>query len=202
MIVVLTAAAVAYVYSNMQPRLYQSQVAMVAKSVPVDNGTLEAIQKQMPSYQQDLMSPPAWQSALDANMIRAVTVEELSSKIKSQAQPNNYDIVMTVDDPDPTRAQLIAGVISQDFVQRQNAETQAVAAGGFRVVWFLPQEASLPDKPYQPRPLLYTGAAALFGLILGLLLAVVLELLDTTLKTAPEVQQWTGLNTLGVIPRR
>jgi capsular polysaccharide biosynthesis protein len=48
---------------------------------------------------------------------------------------------------------------------------------------------------------LYAAAAGLFGLVLGLLLAVGLELLDTSLKTPGDVRQWTGMSTIGVIPR-
>lgn len=200
-IVALSAAAVAFIYSNSQPRVYQSQTTMIAEVVPLDNGVVEAIKKTLPIYAQDLGNKASWRLALDNNMIRNVSADDLAGQIKIQARPDDTSIVMTVDNTDPAVAQLVAGVIAQDFVERQNAQNQQASATGNRVVWIISQEAGLPDKPYQPRPLLYTAAAALFGLILGLLLAVALELLDTTLKSPPEVQQYVGLNTLGVIPK-
>lgn len=200
-IVALSAAAVAFIYSNSQPRVYQSQTTMIAEVVPLDNGVVEAIKKTLPIYAQDLGNKASWRSALDNNMVRNVSADDLAGQIKIQARPDDTSIVMTVDNTDPAIAQLVAGVIAQDFVERQNAQNQQASATGNRVVWIISQEAGLPDKPYQPRPLLYTAAAALFGLILGLLLAVALELLDTTLKSPPEVQQYVGLNTLGVIPK-
>src|SRR5438128_7221833 len=80
------------------------------------------------------------------------------------------------------------------------ADTQGSSVSGNRVVWDITQPAEEPQKPYQPRPTLYGAAAGLFGLILGLLLAIALELLDTTLKTPSEVKQYLGMNTFGVIP--
>lgn len=201
LIVALTAAAVAFLYSNSQPKLYQSQAVMVAKPVPPDNGLIEAIKKTLPTYAQDLGNKASWRSALDNSLVRDVSADDLAGQIKILARADDNSIAMTVDNTDPATAQRVAGVISEDFVERQNAENQQASAAGNRVVWLISQEANLPGAPYQPRPLLYTAAAGLFGLLLGLLLAVVLELLDTTLKSPPEVQQYVGLNTLGVIPK-
>lgn len=200
-IVTLVAAAVAYLYTNMQPRIYQAQTAIAAKSVPPDNGTIEAIKKTMPTYAQDLGNRRSWSRALDNAGVQDVSHDALAGEIKVQPLPDQNSIIMTVDNQDPTKAAIVAQTIANDFVDRQNAENQATSAGGFRVVWIITQTAEPPPQPYQPRPLLYTGAAALFGLVLGLLLAVALELLDTTLKSPAEVQQYTGLNTLGVIPK-
>jgi capsular polysaccharide biosynthesis protein len=43
-------------------------------------------------------------------------------------------------------------------------------------------------------------AGAILGLVLGVLLAFVLEYLDDTLKSSGDVERFTGLTTLGVIP--
>jgi capsular polysaccharide biosynthesis protein len=201
LIVTLVAAAVAYLYTNAQPRIYQAQATVSARSVPPDNGTIEAIKKTMPSYAQDLGNRQTWSRSLDNSGVQDVSHDALAGQIKIQPRPDENAIVMTVDGRDPLKAAIVAETIVNDFVDRQNAEGQATSAGGFRVVWLVTQPAEPPSQPYQPRPLLYTAAAALFGLVLGLLLAIALELLDTTLKSPAEVQQHTGLNTLGVIPK-
>ncbi len=201
LIVTLVAAAVAYIYTNMQPRIYQAQTTMAARSVPPDNGTIEAIKKTMTTYAQDLGNKQMWSRALDNAGVQDVSHDSLPGQVKIQPRPDDNSIVMTVDNRDPVKAALVAETLANDFVDRQNAENQATSAGGFRVVWQVTQPAEPPRQPYQPRPLLNTAAAALFGLVLGLLLAIALELLDTTLKNPTEVQQYTGLNTLGVIPK-
>ncbi len=200
LLVMLSAAAVAYLYTNAQPRVYQAQVTLVAKPVPPDNGLIEAIKKTMSTYAQELGSKSLWTSVVDGNLMRTVDLSALSGQIKVQPRPDQNSLVMTVDNQDSVLAAQIAEAISQAFVERQTAENQALASGN-KVVWVIAQAAEVPSQPYQPRPLLYAGAAALFGLILGLLLAIGLELLDTTIKTPADIKQYTELNTLGIIPR-
>src|SRR5947207_11695161 len=201
LIVMLTAGAVAYLYTNDQPRIYQAQVTLVAKPVPPDNGLIEAIKKTMPTYAQELGSKDLWRQVIDDNMIQDVDVEALPGQIKVQSRPDDNALVMTVDNKSGKQAAILADRISKAFIEKQMADTQGSSVSGNRVVWDITQPAEEPSKPYQPRPTLYGAAAALFGLILGLLLAIALELLDTTLKTPSEVNQYLGMSTLGVIPR-
>ena len=201
LLVMLSAGAVAYLYSNAQPRVYQSQVTLVAQAVPADNGLIEAIKKTMPTYAQQLSSPVLWRRVVDDNLIRDVDLGALAGQIKVQARPDENSLVMTVDNANAEQAAVLADRISAAFIEEQAAANQQVSAGGNRVVWNTAQPASVPQRPYQPRPTLYGGAAALFGLIIGLLLAVGLELLDTTVKTPGEVEQYLGMHTLGVIPK-
>ena len=200
LIVMLSAGAVAYLYTNAQPRIYQAQVILVSKCVPPDNGCIEAIKKTLPTYAQELGSKDLWRHVIDDNLIQDVDLDALPGQIKVQARPDDNDLVMTVDNKSADMAAVLADRISRAFVERQLAATQDLVSGT-RVVWDIPQTPEPPQRPYQPRPLLYGGAAALFGLILGLLLAIALELLDTTLKTPSEVSQYLGMNTLGVIPK-
>ncbi|HYP19170.1 MAG TPA: Wzz/FepE/Etk N-terminal domain-containing protein, partial [Chloroflexia bacterium] len=163
LIVTLAAAAVAYLYTNMQPRIYQAQTTVAARSVPPDNGTIEAIKKTMPTYAQDLGNRQTWSRSLDDAGVQDVSHDALAGQIKIQPRPDDNSIVMTVDGRDPLKAAIVAETIVNDFVDRQNAENQATSAGGFRVVWLVTQPAEPPSQPYQPRPLLNTAAAALFG---------------------------------------
>ena len=84
----------------------------------------------------------------------------------------------------------------------QGAQNRQANSSGIQVEWVVTQPAGIPPEPYQPRPKLYGAAAGLFGLLLGLLLAIGLELLDTTLKTTEDVQKYTGFNTIGIIPMK
>jgi capsular polysaccharide biosynthesis protein len=201
LVVMLMAAAVAYLYSDAQPRLYQAQVTLVAEPVPPDNGLIEAIKKTMNTYSARLGSKEFWRRVVDNELIRTVNVDALAGQIKVQPRPDQNAIVMTVDNGDPVMAARLAESISNAFVAEQMAQTQQVSAGGNRVVWTITQAAEVPTQPYQPRPRLYAAAAALFGLILGLLLAIALELMDTTVKTPSEVEHYLGMSTLGVIPK-
>lgn len=200
LIAMLAAGISAYLITDAQPRVYQAQVTLVAQPVPPDNGLIEAIKKTMPSYAQQLGSKEFWRQVVDDNMIQDVDIGALPGLIAVQPRPDENALVMTVDSRDPQQAALLAERISQAFVERQ-AATQQATPGGNRVVWDITQAAEVPGQPYQPRPRLYGAAAALFGLLLGLMLAIAIELLDTTLKSPTEVEQHLGISTLGVIPR-
>jgi capsular polysaccharide biosynthesis protein len=202
LIVTITAAAVAYFASDLQPRVYQAQVTVAAKSVPPDNGMIEAIKKTLPTYSQEMGGKQLIRDVVDGKygeQIQDVDPDALA--VKTQARPDDNSIVMTVDYSDGLRAAQVAEGVSNAFIELETAQNQQANTGGQRVQWVVTQPAFEPTEPYQPRPRLYAAAAGLFGLVLGLLLAVGLELLDRTLKGAADVRRYVDLNTLGVIPK-
>lgn len=60
--------------------------------------------------------------------------------------------------------------------------------------------AAMPDAPRSPRRLLGALVAFVLGLVGGLLLAVLLELLDRTVKTQQDVETRLSVPLLGVVP--
>ncbi|MGQ9697865.1 MAG: GumC family protein [Armatimonadota bacterium] len=64
----------------------------------------------------------------------------------------------------------------------------------------LEEPALLPLKPVRPKPALNLALAAVIGLMLGTMLAFLLDHLDDTVKGTEDVDRHVGLPTLGVIP--
>jgi capsular exopolysaccharide synthesis family protein len=62
------------------------------------------------------------------------------------------------------------------------------------------EPAELPLVPVKPRPLLNLALAAVVGLMLGVMLAFLLDHLDDTIKSTEDVDRFVGLPTLGAIP--
>jgi len=199
LIVALTAAAVAYLYSNAQPSLYEAQATIAAEPVPPSPTLIDAIQKTLPTYAAQMASKDFIRQVVDDNHI--ADVDPNTVVVKTQARPSDNSIVMTVDHENPQTAAQLAESLYNAFIEQQAAANQQTNASGDQVVWVITQAAEQPDQPFQPRPRLYAAAAGLFGLLLGLLLAVGLELLDTSLKTPADVQRYVGVNTVGIIPR-
>lgn len=201
-IVAAVAAAVAYIATDLQPRVYQAQVTVAAQSVPLDNGMVEAIKKQLITYAGQMSSPIFIADVVDGKYGEPIQdVDPAALVLKTQALPDNQTIVMTVDHADGMVAAQVAEAVSNAFIEVQAAANAQANSSGQKVVWVVTQPASVPSEPYQPRPKLYAAAAGLFGLLLGLLLVVGLELIDTTLKSVADVQRYVGLNTIGVIPK-
>ncbi|MDQ6795899.1 MAG: polysaccharide biosynthesis tyrosine autokinase [Chloroflexota bacterium] len=65
----------------------------------------------------------------------------------------------------------------------------------------LVDSALAPAEPVGPQPLLYAILAAMVALVVGIVLALVIERLDDTIKSADQVEASLGLPTLGGISR-
>ena len=57
-----------------------------------------------------------------------------------------------------------------------------------------------PPTLYRPQTKITVAAGAFLGLIVGLLLALVLDALDDTLKSSEDVETLVGLTVIGAIP--
>jgi Mrp family chromosome partitioning ATPase len=74
---------------------------------------------------------------------------------------------------------------------------KATADGGFRVI----VPAGVPDTPYAPKPLRSAAIGLALGLFVGLGLAFLLELLDTSVRTDTDVAELLRQPILARIPR-
>lgn len=194
--------ALVYVLVDSQPRIYQAQVTVAAQSVPLDNGMVEAIKKQLVTYASQMASKPFVSDVVDGKYGDPIMdVDPNALVLKTQALPDNQTIVMTVDHADGMVAARVAEAVSNAFIEQEAANNAQTNSSGQKVVWVVTQPATVPSEPYQPRPKLYAAAAALFGLLLGLLLVIGWEMLDTRLKSVEDIQRYVGLNTVGVIPK-
>jgi uncharacterized protein involved in exopolysaccharide biosynthesis len=87
--------------------------------------------------------------------------------------------------------------VSENLLKAQNAARMASEQRAERLS--LVDPANLPDRPYWPnRPLLIAAAAAA-GLVLGLLLALGLELINRPIRSPRQIEQ-LGVPLIGVVP--
>jgi uncharacterized protein involved in exopolysaccharide biosynthesis len=87
--------------------------------------------------------------------------------------------------------------VSENLLKAQNSARMATEQRAERLS--LVEPASLPDRPYSPnRPLLIAAGAA-GGFILGMLLALALELINRPVRSPRQLEQ-LGLPVIGVVP--
>lgn len=60
--------------------------------------------------------------------------------------------------------------------------------------------AAVPNQPIKPKKLLIIGVAFVLGLLVGVMLALLLELLDNTLKTSEDVETYLKQPLLSIMP--
>jgi capsular polysaccharide biosynthesis protein len=121
------------------------------------------------------------------------TVEALSSKITVSTKNNTRHLTISVTDTDPVFAATVANKVASVF---STTVVEKMGAANVRVI----DEAVVPDSPSYPNKTMNLALGLLIGLMLGVGLALLLEMLDTRVKTHDDVEQLTGYTMLGVIP--
>lgn len=121
------------------------------------------------------------------------TYESFYSRVAVETISDTRLIAITVTDPDPAMAQLLAKeirVIASDHI-KQVMEIQAVN---------LETEANLPTKPASPSVMKWTAVGGMLGAFVCIMILVIQFLLDDTIKSAEDVEKYLGLSTLAMIP--
>lgn len=119
--------------------------------------------------------------------------ESLKKRVSVENTTNTRIISITVKDPNPENAQIIANSI-RDVAAAHIKEVTDVEAVN------VADEANLPEKPCEPSVPKWTLIAALIGMLLSAAVIVVQYLLDDTIKSSEDIEKYLELSTLGLIP--
>jgi len=181
---------------------YESKARLFVSTT--DQSTSDAYQGGLFSIQRvssyaDLASGRELASRVIADLHLDMDAATLAKKITATVVPDTVILEISATDPDPAQAQAIARATStelRDFVsQLETPPGQTNAPIKATIV----DSADLPVAPVSPQPLRNMGLALVLGLLLGLGLAVLRELLDTTVKGAGDVAEVTETPVLGGI---
>ena len=104
-------------------------------------------------------------------------------------------IEVSYEDPSPEQAQRVASAIGRVFSQQVSEFSTSANAVSATVV----EQAALPDSPVSPQPIRNGLLALMAGLVLGLVLAFLLEYRDDSWRSPEEAEQVSGVPTFAVI---
>ena len=117
----------------------------------------------------------------------AESPRQLASQITAVAEPDTVVLAITVTDPDPKKAQLLAQTVSQVFVkyikELETPEGKSTAPVKASIV----DKATAPGGPVSPNPTRNLALATILGLLLGAGIAVLRDSFDTTIKTSEDL---------------
>lgn len=117
-----------------------------------------------------------------------LTPEGLAGKVTAMVEPDTVIIDLIIRDTDPRRAQEIARVHSELFVNYiEDLETPPTGDEPL-IKPTITDPATYNDSPVVPNTLLNIIIAAILGLLLGSALALIRELLDTTVNSLDEME--------------
>lgn len=120
------------------------------------------------------------------------TYNELKSKVAIDLVNGTELIKINVTDTDPIRAAKIANTYAQIFMADV---TQIMRIDNMNII----DVAEIPDSPTNPKPLMTASICVVLGLMLGVFIAFLIEMLDMTIKSPEDVEKHLGLPVLGVI---
>lgn len=129
-----------------------------------------------------------------------LTSQELQENVTARATPDTVLIDVEVLDRSPVRARDIANTMSDEFVAmvRELETPENGASPDARVV--VEQRASIPDDPVVPQTARNVGIGLIVGLMIGVGLAVIRDLLDNTVKSRESLEDLIGSAVVGSIP--
>jgi capsular exopolysaccharide synthesis family protein len=192
--VIVTVTVAALVTFNMTPK-YASTTGLFVSTTPSDTG--EAYQGSLFSAQRitsyaDLASGQELSRRVIEELGLDMDAADLSEKIEATVVPETVNMDITVTDPVPATARLLSQTVAEELIVFVDELETPPGRASAPIKVSIVDAAPLPTTPVSPQPLRNLGLAVVLGLLLGLGLAVLRELLDTTMKSAEDIETITG----------
>lgn len=121
-----------------------------------------------------------------------IGVDELEDAVSAEGESTSLILTVKARAADPQDAQLIAAAASKVIAQYLREIETPTGQSRSQITTTVTDRATFNDSPASPKLLLNYAAAAVIGLLLGIALAVLRDLLDHTMKTFEEVEQVAG----------
>jgi len=122
------------------------------------------------------------------------TLEQLTDQITLSSESESKVLKIEVQDSNPEQAANIANVTAQVFKEEipslMNVDNINILA---------PAKVSENPIPVKPNKMLNIAIGAVIGLMLGIGLAFLLEILDTTIKDEKDVEEILGMPIMGLV---
>lgn len=204
---ILAGLLVAGAITMFSPRSYASEVTIFvsARSVEGDVGSAvegnELSAARMTTYAELLTSEKVLREAA-RRLGPETTAADLDEKVTATVHPETVLLTLTATDSSPDRAARIANLVADRFIENvaDLEPTVGSAPAAPLVSAEVFQRATPSAEPVSPRPLfnLVLGIAA--GLVLGIGLALLLNALDTTIRSRERLVRAAGAPMLGSVP--
>ncbi len=129
------------------------------------------------------------------------SVGALASRVAAEAPLSTVNINITVTSTDPAQSARLADAIAASLVDAVQTTLEPPVADGAAspVRLTVVQPAVEPSAPFSPRIPVIVVVAALFGLVVAVLIAILRNALDTRVRTLHDLEQLTEAPLLGGI---
>lgn len=127
------------------------------------------------------------------------TPAALASQISASSKLDTVILTVTVTDPDPERAQMLADAVARAFVTYVAELETPPGMDQASIKATIVDPAGLPRTPVSPQPVRNIGIGLILGLLLGAGAAVLRDTLDTSVKSVRQLEPIVPAPVIGVI---
>lgn len=127
------------------------------------------------------------------------TPSALAEQISATSKLDTVILTVTVTDPDPARAQMLADGVAEVFVAYVAELETPPGKDEATIKATVVDPASEPTSPISPQPVRNIGLGLILGLLLGAGAAVLRETFDTTIKSTKQLETLVPAPIIGAI---
>jgi len=202
LVVVFVAVVVAVLLSYViLPPVYQANTSLIVNERSnvaqgtggVDIGQIQTNRSLAVTYAKIITSRAILQDTIDTLRLPE-TVKQLTDMTTVQVEGETEIIAISVRDKDAARAALIANTVASSFITQLPSLVNQVEN-----VSVIDRAVPVTDQ-VSPRPLLNIAVAFVAALVIGALLASLVDYFDDTVKTSDDIKKLFGLRVLAVVP--
>ena len=198
LLVVAVAVAASYLFTRLQTPIYRATAVLTVKASRIgDYGQALAVEKNIRQYARELQTETLAEQVNDQLKLD-LPIDGLRSKMRASPVMDDLTLQLEVDDTDPNRARDIAFMWAKRYVALHQNQMANIDPHD-RI------EVDLLDRPAAavlnwPKRNQILAAAGILGLLVGTLLAFLLEYVDDTLKSPQDVDRYVKAPLLAAIP--
>lgn len=195
---VALAAALSYA---ILPPIYQARTSLIVNERPglaqgssgIDYGQVQTYRSLAVTYAKIITSRAVLQDTIDTLELPE-TVKQLTKMTTVQVEGDTEIIAVAVKDKDAIRAANIANTMANSLITQLPTLVNRVEN-----VSVIDRAVPVNDQ-ISPRPILNMAVALVAALMLGILIAFMVDYFDDTVKTSDDVKKLLGLRVLAVVP--
>jgi len=196
LLAVLTAVA-AFGFSKIQTPVYESNLRILVQPARTDFGQAQAAQQLLRGYVQWLNSSYRAAKVIDELKLD-MTPNQLLSDVEVASDDSSFVVRLNVENSDPDLANDIARSWGNTFIQWR-IDDNATQRKEDRV------DAEFVDDPLaglaRPQTMINTAAAAVFGILLGIIIVLILEWFESgVVRRSEDIERYLDIPVIGSIP--
>ena len=196
LLALLTAVA-AFGFSKIQTPVYESNLRILVQPARTDFGQAQAAQQLLRGYVQWINSSYRAASVIDELKLD-MTPNQLLSDFEVASDDSSFVVRLNVENSDPDLANDIARSWGNTFIQWR-IDDNATQRKEDRV------DAEFIDDPLaglaRPQTMINTAAAAVFGILLGIIIVLALEWFESgVVRRSEDIERYLEIPVIGSIP--